>query len=226
MLGVTIHDDMWAAASLLPADQRRALLEALLAYGFDGVEPGGDAPWLPIYVVCKDRVRMSSEKSLAGKALAAQRWNKKPQVDAHAMRMGPTHDAEGSPPYDAKDAPSHDAEERRGEVSRGESKSIVGQGDEGAEERRAIVAHLNEACGTHYRASTPKTRKLIATRMREGFTVDDFKRVIDNKAAQWLGDPSMRRYLRPETLFGTKFEGYLNETAAGGGRVDHSDYDF
>jgi hypothetical protein len=46
--------------------------------------------------------------------------------------------------------------------------------------------------------------------LSEGFTVDDFKRVIDHKTAQWLNDPKMTEYLRPETLFcAKKFEGYL-----------------
>lgn len=46
--------------------------------------------------------------------------------------------------------------------------------------------------------------------MSEGFNVDDFKAVIDKKCADWL-KTDMEKYLRPETLFGTKFEGYLNE---------------
>ena len=49
--------------------------------------------------------------------------------------------------------------------------------------------------------------------MNEGFTVDDFKKVIDNKSAEWGKDSKMSKYLRPETLFGTKFESYLNQTA-------------
>ena len=47
--------------------------------------------------------------------------------------------------------------------------------------------------------------------MSEDFTVEDFKKVIDIKVAAWKDDPKMSQYLRPATLFGTKFEGYLNE---------------
>ena len=74
----------------------------------------------------------------------------------------------------------------------------------------SIIAYLNEKAGTKYKASTPKTKTAIHARMSEGFTVDDFKTVIDKKCAEWLGDEKMEKYLRPETLFGTKFEGYLN----------------
>lgn len=76
-----------------------------------------------------------------------------------------------------------------------------------------IVDYLNSKIGTHYRATTRKTQSLIKARMNEGFTVDDFKKVIDNKSAEWGKDSKMSKYLRPETLFGTKFESYLNQTA-------------
>lgn len=73
-----------------------------------------------------------------------------------------------------------------------------------------VVNHLNSRAGTHYRATTANTRRLVKARLREGFTVEDIKRVIDKKCADWLNNPSMMEYLRPETLFGTKFESYLN----------------
>lgn len=76
-----------------------------------------------------------------------------------------------------------------------------------------IVDYLNSKIGTHYRATTRKTQSLIKARMNEGFTVDDFKKVIDNKSDEWGKDSKMSKYLRPETLFGTKFESYLNQTA-------------
>ena len=78
----------------------------------------------------------------------------------------------------------------------------------------SIVEHLNKKTGAKYKVSTKKTKTLIHARLSEGFTEDDFRTVIDKKCADWLGDPKMERYLRPETLFGTKFEGYLNEKVA------------
>lgn len=73
-----------------------------------------------------------------------------------------------------------------------------------------IISFLNSVTGSNYRSKTDKTRKLIAARIAEGFTVDDFKTVISKKAKEWQGT-DMAQYLRPETLFGTKFEGYLNQ---------------
>lgn len=74
-----------------------------------------------------------------------------------------------------------------------------------------IIDYLNFKTGSNYRTNTDKTRKHIKARLNEGFTLEDFKTVIDKKVAEWLNDEKMQRYLRPETLFGTKFEGYLNE---------------
>ena len=72
-----------------------------------------------------------------------------------------------------------------------------------------IVEYLNQKAGTKYRAASKKTQTCIHARFAEGFSIDDFKTVIDKKCADWMGT-HYEQYLRPETLFGTKFESYLN----------------
>lgn len=74
-----------------------------------------------------------------------------------------------------------------------------------------IISHLNDVAGTNFRHSTKKTQDLIKARYNEGFNLNDFKAVIDIKTEEWLNNQEMNRYLRPETLFGTKFESYLNQ---------------
>ena len=74
-----------------------------------------------------------------------------------------------------------------------------------------IVEYLNEKAHKNYKADTSKTKSLIDARLNEGFTYEDFVKVIDTKCSSWI-DTDMEKYLRPETLFGNKFEGYLNET--------------
>lgn len=74
-----------------------------------------------------------------------------------------------------------------------------------------IVAYLNQAAGTHYRTGKDVT-KLIHGRLNEGFTADDFKKVIDKKVKKWGKDPKMSLYIRPSTLFApSHFNEYLNE---------------
>ena len=78
-----------------------------------------------------------------------------------------------------------------------------------------IVNYLNEKTGKKFSSNTASTRKHIIARLKEGRTVDDFKKVIDTKCAQWLGT-QFSGFLRPETLFApTKFENYLNEGIGG-----------
>lgn len=75
-----------------------------------------------------------------------------------------------------------------------------------------VISYLNEKAGTRYKATSEKTKAVIRARASEGFTLDDFKTVIDKKCAEWIGT-EWEKFLRPETLFGTKFEGYLNAKA-------------
>lgn len=74
-----------------------------------------------------------------------------------------------------------------------------------------IVNYLNHVTGSNFRHTTRKTKDLINARWNEGFRFDDFKQVIDTKSEEWLSHPDMSAYLRPTTLFGTKFEAYLNQ---------------
>lgn len=86
------------------------------------------------------------------------------------------------------------------------------QGEKKEQERKyikTIVDYLNNKAGTKYRASTEDTAKHIRARLNENFTLEDFFAVIDKKCAEWMGT-EWEKFLRPKTLFGTKFESYLN----------------
>jgi uncharacterized phage protein (TIGR02220 family) len=74
-------------------------------------------------------------------------------------------------------------------------------------EAKRIINYLNTKIGSGYRHSK-RSLDPISARLNEEFTFDDFKVVIDFKAKSWLGT-DQAEYLRPETLFGNKFEGYL-----------------
>ena len=69
-------------------------------------------------------------------------------------------------------------------------------------------------------STTKKNKDLIKARINEGFTEDDFIKVIDNKVKEWI-NTDMEKYLRPETLFGTKFEGYLNQKEVKNGQYSN-----
>jgi predicted phage replisome organizer/uncharacterized phage protein (TIGR02220 family) len=74
---------------------------------------------------------------------------------------------------------------------------------------KEIIDYLNDVCGTRYRL-VDSNKKHINARLEDGYALDDFKIVIDKKYAEWNGT-EQSKYLRPETLFGTKFDSYLNQ---------------
>ncbi|EOU1111320.1 phage protein [Clostridium perfringens] len=78
-----------------------------------------------------------------------------------------------------------------------------------------IIEYLNSKTGKSYKSTTRKTQSLIKARIDEGFNEEEFFKVIDNKISEWKGT-EYEKYLRPETLFGNKFEGYLNQDFGAG----------
>lgn len=74
-----------------------------------------------------------------------------------------------------------------------------------------IIEYLNKKAKTKYRVKTLSTRKHISSRLSDGYSIDDFKLVIDKKCNEWIGT-EWEKYIRPETLFiPSNFESYLNQ---------------
>jgi|TARA_R110000803_G_scaffold16317_1_gene44718 uncharacterized phage protein (TIGR02220 family) len=74
-----------------------------------------------------------------------------------------------------------------------------------------IIEYLNQSTGKHFKPKSKNAQRHISARLKEGYVMEDFKKVIDVKSAKWIGT-SMEQFIRPETLFGSKFDGYLNES--------------
>jgi uncharacterized phage protein (TIGR02220 family) len=72
-----------------------------------------------------------------------------------------------------------------------------------------VLDYLNSRSSTTFTKSKTNMDVIVA-RMKEGYTLTDFKIVIDKKCSQWL-NTEQQVYLRPITLFSNKFENYLNE---------------
>lgn len=76
---------------------------------------------------------------------------------------------------------------------------------------KEVMGYLNQVSGKNFKHTTVGNKQPVNARLNEGFSVNDLKRVVDTKCQQWLNDEKMSQYIRPQTLFGTKFESYLNE---------------
>ncbi|MDB1561843.1 conserved phage C-terminal domain-containing protein [Pediococcus pentosaceus] len=113
-----------------------------------------------------------------------------------------------------QDVSKMDTQVRLGKVRLGKDSNIYSSSNNephiDSKKIKEIISYLNEKAGTNYRASGSKTQRLIKARFNDGFNDEDFKKVINIKVAEWSGT-DMSKYLRPETLFGTKFESYLNQ---------------
>ncbi len=99
-----------------------------------------------------------------------------------------------------------------GKSERISNKDTTSNKDTYSEIAPKIVAHLNELTHKKYSSTAKETERLIKARVKDGYSLNDFIIVIDNKVSQWIFDDKMSKYLRPETLFGNKFDKYLNET--------------
>lgn len=76
---------------------------------------------------------------------------------------------------------------------------------------QTVITMLNSLCDSRY----PVTKEycaLINSRKADGYSLEDFKSVITFRQSTWANDPKMRQWLRPETLFGTKFYSYLEQS--------------
>ena len=76
---------------------------------------------------------------------------------------------------------------------------------------KEIIDYLNEKTSRNYKHTAKANQRVIKARMNEGYTLEDFKTVIDKKYDEWNNDTKMKKFLRPETLFSTNFDRYLNE---------------
>lgn len=77
------------------------------------------------------------------------------------------------------------------------------------EECKLVIDYLNEKANKHFKY-TESNKKYIRARLNEGFSVDELKQVVDNQVSDWLDSEKMNKFLRPETLFSNKCDGYLN----------------
>ncbi|RAI79695.1 replication protein [Macrococcoides goetzii] len=95
-----------------------------------------------------------------------------------------------------------------------DSKDILSDSKESDETATKVIEYLNDKAKKRFRA-TPGNIKFINGRIKDGFELEDFKKVIDTKVSQWINDSKMNEYLRPKTLFNSEnFESYLNSAEA------------
>lgn len=84
---------------------------------------------------------------------------------------------------------------------------------------REIIEYLNQKTGKAFKHTAAGHKKIVKARWNEEYTLEQFKQVIDNKCDDWLDDPKWNQYLQPSTLFGSKFDQYLNQQSKNSKRI-------
>ena len=75
---------------------------------------------------------------------------------------------------------------------------------------KEVISYLNLKAKKNFKVDTASHQKFIKARLKEGFVLEDFKKVVDIMVAKWKGT-EYEQYLQPQTLFGNKMDNYLNQ---------------
>lgn len=75
---------------------------------------------------------------------------------------------------------------------------------------KEVISYLNLKAKKNFKVDTASHQKFIKSRLKEGYVLEDFKKVVDIMVAKWKGT-EYEQYLQPQTLFGNKMDNYLNQ---------------
>ena len=201
-MGYYFQDDMWEALKTQPLKVRREVVEAICLLFFEGDERELKGVSQSLFTAFKGRVSLSRTRSQAKRKHDADKAAANNEQCDECVGHTSTHKTGTNSDFAIKEGEGE--REVETDVSTKPPKPSAAICEQ-------AVAHLNAKTGSQYRPNARKTARLVAARVNEGFTAEDFAAVIDCKAAEWSKDPKMAKFLRPETLFSEKFEGYLNQ---------------
>lgn len=219
----TVYRSTYDALVSLPPDIAQNIMRLIGGYAMDDVEPDQTDPIaFAFFCQIKPLLDKSKKRTEAGKAGGEAR-----QIEANSKQTEANSkqtEANGSKQQ------ANSSINKKEEIRKEKIKDLNTLSSSSADyEYEAVIDYLNAKAGTAFRDKSRDTRSHIKARFDDGFTLEDFKTVIDKKVAEW-GGTDMAKYLRPATLFGTKFEAYLNQTS---GRPKNSfnnfsqrDYDY
>lgn len=205
MNGFTIYKEYYELITLLTEREQQELLLAITKFMFEDVEPTLNDKQTKIFNNLRRPLEKSKKRSKCGSITKSN----------ENQEENETKTKENQKEIKIK---SNENQKENENKTHQDVNVIVNVNDNvdvnvkkiSLEEIKGIVEYLNIKSNSHYKYSTDKTQTLIKARIKDGFTLDDFKIVIDKKCEEWLGT-DFEKFLRPETLFSNKFEGYLNQ---------------
>lgn len=205
MNGFTIYKEYYELITLLTEREQQELLLAITKFMFEDVEPTLNDKQTKIFNNLRRPLEKSKKRSKCGSITKSNENQEEKEIETK----------ENQKEIKIKSIENQKENENK---THQDVNVIVNVNDNvdvnvkkiSLEEIKGIIEYLNIKSNSHYKYSTDKTQTLIKARIKDGFTLDDFKIVIDKKCEEWLGT-DFEKFLRPETLFSNKFEGYLNQ---------------
>lgn len=203
MNGFTIYKEYYELITLLTEREQQELLLAITKFMFEDIEPTLNDRQTKIFNNLRRPLEKSKKRSKCGSTTKSNENQEENEIETKENQ---------------KEIKAKSNENEKENESKTHQDVIVNVNDDvdvnvkkiSLEEIKGIVEYLNIKANSHYKYSTDKTQTLIKARIKDGFTLNDFKIVIDKKCEDWLGT-DFEKFLRPETLFSNKFEGYLNQ---------------
>ncbi len=201
----SIYDTYYRLVKLLPEEQRGSLMNKILEYVFEDKEPSDlTEEQESIWINLKRPIDISKKQALN----VQKRWSENTKKDTKLdTKTNTKRDTQSKMSMSNVNVDL----ENKGVTGGKETFKVASDGSLLSETTKRVIDKLNDLAGTKFRSSSSSTKAKIQARLNEGYTLDDFIVVIENKVADWKGT-DMAKYLRPETLFGNKFEGYLNQS--------------
>lgn len=205
MNGFTIYKEYYELITLLTEREQQELLLAITKFMFEDVEPTLNDKQTKIFNNLRRPLEKSKKRSKCGSITKSNENQEENETKTKENQK------------EIKTKSNENQKENKNKTHQ-DVNVIVNVNDNvdvnvkkiSIEEIKGIIEYLNIKSNSHYKYSTDKTQTLIKARIKDGFTLDDFKIVIDKKCEEWLGT-DFEKFLRPETLFSNKFEGYLNQ---------------
>lgn len=229
--GFTIYRSQIKALRCIDAETFKDVILALADYWMDDTEPACTGTALAMFELVRplvDSKKRDAENGAKGGRPKKENPGYNPaKTPVNTPVITPV---EGASKQKEKREKRNENREERNENR--EIKEILSDKSDPVYPYAEVIGYLNQKTGANYQAKSKDTRKHIKARFDEGFTLDDFKTVIDKKVAEWKDDEKMSGFLRPSTLFGTKFESYLNQQTVKGkpknrfNNFPQRDYDF
>ena len=226
-----MYRSFWEAIKELPNEDIAESMKAIANYALYGTVPDVSGVAKSIFIMAKPQIDANNKKYINGKKGAEYgklggRGNKNPKQTPKKPQDNPKQTPNVNENVNVNENENDNVNDLKDNVSLPQVESHPSYPYED------IIDYLNQKAGTHYRYSSADTRKHIKARFNDGYSLDDFKTVIDKKVSEWKGT-DMEKYIRPATLLGSKFESYLNQIEpqkskrkSGFNQFEQNQYDF